>query len=52
MAKARGDETALKAARARLTRADEKLDAFTETYGRKRRREREYGPVNAKWPGN
>ena len=51
VAKARGDETALKAARARLTRADEKLDAFTEEHGRKRRREREYGPVNATWPG-
>ncbi len=50
VAKARGDETALKAARARLTRADEKLDAFTEAHGRKRRREREYGPKDVKWP--
>ena len=33
-----------------LKRADERLDRFAEETGRKRRREREYAPVNATWP--
>ena len=50
VARARGDETALGKARAGLERTDERLDAFCEAHGRKRRREREYGPVKATWP--
>ena len=50
VAKARGDDEALKAAKARLQKADGKLDAFTEAHNRKRRREREYGPKDVKWP--
>ena len=37
-------------AREQLTRADGRLDRFCEEHGRKRRREREYGPVKATWP--
>ena len=36
--------------RGRLRDADEKLDRFEKDTGRRRRREREYAPVNAKWP--
>ena len=50
VARARGDETALDKARDGLTRADGRLDRFCEEHGRKRRREREYGPVKATWP--
>lgn len=50
VAKARGDDEALEAAKARLQKADGKLDAFTEAHNRKRRREREYGPKDVKWP--
>ena len=50
VAKARGDNEALKAAKADLQRADGKLDAFCEEHNRKRRREREYGPKDVKWP--
>lgn len=50
VARVRGDETALETAQNKLARADERLDSFCEAHGRKRRREREYGPVNATWP--
>lgn len=33
-----------------LKRADERLDKFEKDTGRRRRREREYAPVNATWP--
>lgn len=33
-----------------LERADQRLDAFSEETGRRRRQEREYQPVEAKWP--
>lgn len=44
------DEEAIKQAGAALKRADERLNTFCEATGRKRRREREYAPVNATWP--
>ena len=50
VAKAQGDEEGLKQARGRLEKADERLERFVNETGRKRRREREYAPVNAKWP--
>jgi hypothetical protein len=50
VAKAQGDEEGLKQAREKLKDADAKLDRFIRETGRKRRREREYAPVNAKWP--
>ncbi len=50
VARTREDATALDKAKAQLTRADERLDRFCEEHGRKRRREREYGPVKATWP--
>jgi len=50
-AKAQGAEkTTIDAAREKLKRADEKLDRFEKETGRRRRREREYGPVQAKGP--
>jgi len=51
VAKAQGDEEGLEAARARLKAADEKLERFAGETGRKRRKEREYEPVKATWPG-
>lgn len=51
VAKAQGagmDE--LKALRQKLKDADQRLDRFASETGRKRRREREYKPVDAKWP--
>lgn len=50
VARARGDDTALKGAEEKLRRADERLDRFCTEHDRKRRREREYGPVQATWP--
>lgn len=50
VAKAQGDAEGLKKARARLKDADARLDSFEAETGRRRRREREYAPVNAKWP--
>ena len=50
VAKAQGDEEGLKKAREKLKDADARLDRFEKETGRRRRREREYGPVNAKWP--
>jgi len=50
VAKAQGDEEGLKLAREKLKDADAKLDRFEKDTGRRRRREREYAPVNAKWP--
>ena len=50
VAKAQGDEEGLKQARGRLEKADERLERFVNETGRRRRREREYAPVNAKWP--
>ena len=51
VAKAQGaDKADLDRLRGRLKDADAKLDRFTKDTGRKRRREREYAPVNAKWP--
>ena len=50
VAKEQGDEAGLKAAREKLKAADEKLGRFEKETGRRRRREREYAPVAAKWP--
>ena len=51
VAKAQGaDKADLDKLRGKLKDADTKLDRFTKDTGRKRRREREYAPVNAKWP--
>ena len=51
VAKAQGaDRPALDKLRGRVKDADAKLDQFTRDTGRKRRREREYAPVDAKWP--
>ena len=50
VARAQGDEEGLKKAREKLKDADARLNRFCEETGRKRRREREYGPVNARWP--
>lgn len=51
VAKAQGaDKADLDKLRDKLKDADAKLDRFTKETGRKRRREREYPPVNAKWP--
>ena len=50
VAKAQGDEDGLKAAKEKLKAADEKLNRFEKETGRRRRREREYAPVNATWP--
>ena len=50
VAKEQGDEAGLKAAREKLKAADEKLGRFERETGRRRRREREYAPVAAKWP--
>ena len=50
VAKEQGDAADLAAAKERLNRANEKLDRFEQETGRRRRREREYAPVNAKWP--
>ena len=50
VAEAQGDEAGLKAATEKLKAADEKLNRFEKDTGRRRRREREYAPVNAKWP--
>ena len=50
VAKAQGDAEGLKKARARLKDADARLDSFEAETGRRRRREREYAPVNATWP--
>ena len=50
VAKAQGDEEGLKKAREKLKDADSRLDRFEKETGRRRRREREYAPVNAKWP--
>ena len=45
-AKAQGaDEAAVKAAQEKLKQADERLDRFEKETGRRRRREREYGPT-------
>ena len=50
VAKAQGDEEGLAKAKEKLKAADEKLNRFEKETGRRRRREREYAPVNAKWP--
>ena len=50
VAKAQGDEEGLEKAKVKLRDADEKLSKFERDTGRRRRREREYKPVNAKWP--
>ena len=51
VAKAQGaDKDELDRLRGRLKDADERLDRFEKDTGRRRRREREYAPVNAKWP--
>jgi len=51
VAKTQGaDKAELDKLRGRLKDADAKLDRFTKETGRKRRREREYAPINAKWP--
>lgn len=49
--RARGaDAETIKAKRADVKRASERLDDFCNETGRKRRREREYAPVDATWP--
>lgn len=50
VAKAQGDSAGLKIAKAKLQDANAKLDQFERDTGRRRRREREYAPVNATWP--
>ena len=51
VAKAQGaDKPALDRLRGRVKDTDAKLDQFTRDTGRKRRREREYAPGDAKWP--
>ena len=51
VAKAQGaDKDELDRLRGRLKDADAKLDRFEQDTGRRRRREREYAPVNATWP--
>ena len=47
VAKAQDDEEGLAKAREKLKQADERLDRFEKETGRRRRREREYGPVQA-----
>ena len=50
VAKAQGaDKERIRAEREKVKKADERLERFTEETGRKRRREREYRPVDAKW---
>lgn len=49
--KAQGaDEQAIKAQRDKVRKASADIDQFCEDTGRTRRRNREYTPVNAKWP--
>lgn len=43
-------EDELKAQRAKIRQASKDIDAFCDETGRARRRNREYAPVNAKWP--
>ena len=50
VARAQGDAEGLKQAREKLKDADVRLDRFIRETGRKRRREREFAPVDAKWP--
>ena len=50
VAKAQGDAEGLKTAREKLKDADGALSRFEAETGRRRRREREYAPVNATWP--
>lgn len=51
VAKAQGaDKDELDKLRGRLKDADERLNRFEQETGRRRRREREYAPVKAKWP--
>ena len=51
VAKAQGaDKEELDRLRGRLKKAAAKLDRFEQETGRRRRREREYAPVAAKWP--
>jgi hypothetical protein len=49
--KAQGaDEGAIKAQKAKVRKASDEIEDFCESTGRARRRNREYTPVNAKWP--
>lgn len=49
--KAQGaDEEALRAQRAKVSRANSDIDAFCDETGRARRRNREFTPINATWP--
>jgi hypothetical protein len=49
--KAQGaDEAAIKAQRDKVRKASADIDKFCEDTGRTRRRNREYSPVDAKWP--
>ena len=50
VAKAQCDKEGLAAAKEKLKQANEKLNRFEAETGRRRRREREYAPVNATWP--
>ena len=51
IAKARGDEEEAKKARQRVTELSDRIEEFCESNGLPRRRDREYTPVNATWPG-
>lgn len=49
--KAQGaDEDAIKAQKAKVRKASSDIEDFCDATGRARRRNREYTPVNAKWP--
>lgn len=49
--KAQGaDEAAIKAQRAKVAKAGDDIEDFCDETGRARRRNREYTPINAKWP--
>ena len=51
VARAQGaDDDEIRHLRGKLQDADADLDRFTRATGRKRRREREYAPINATWP--
>ena len=44
------DKDELKKLQGKIKDIDQRLDRFVDETGRKRRREREYAPVNATWP--
>ena len=50
VAKARNDPVAIEKAQAKVDAASDEIDAFCDETGRKRRRSREYTPINATFP--